>query len=151
MSRPDAVARFLEGSRLRSTAGRRAILREIAAISRSRFSAEDLMERFRGRGISVSRATVYRTLDQLVRCDLLGRWSLGAKHAVYGRCGGKRSLIHVCCVRCGRSAELSSPAVEKLLARLCRRKGFTSEHRGVQLLGVCGPCGKQREIRRSAR
>ena len=140
MSRPDVVSRFLEGGK-RSTAGRRAILREIASTSRGRFSADDLMERFRGRGVSVSRATVYRTLDQLVRCDLLARWSLG-KHAVYERRGGKRNPIHLICVRCGRSTEMGSPALERILARLCRRKGFTAERRGAQLLGVCVSCGK---------
>ncbi len=142
MSRQDVVSRFLEGGGLRSTAGRRAILREIAASSLGQFSADDLMERFRGRGVTVSRATVYRTLDQLVRCDLLARLALGKKHAVYERRSGNRSPMHFCCVRCGRAAELCSPALEKLLGRLCRRKGFTAERRGVQLLGVCVPCAK---------
>lgn len=142
MSRRDVVSRFLEGGKLRNTAGRRAILREIAGTSRGYFSAEDLMERFRGRGVSVSRATVYRTLDQLVRSDLLARLSLGKKHAVYERRSGNRNPVHFCCVRCGRSAEVCSPALERILARLCRRKGFTPERRGVQFLGVCDGCAR---------
>ena len=147
MSRRDVVSTLLAGGKLRSTAGRRAILREIAATGRAHFSADELLERFRARGVSVSRATVYRTLDQLVRSDLLSRLSLGKKHAVYERRSGNRDPMHLCCVRCGRSAEMRSPSLERILSRLCRRKGFTPERRGVQFLGVCGACGKLRGAR----
>lgn len=143
MGRRDFLAQFLEIRKLRNTAGRRAILREISDLGRGHFSAEDLVARFRGRGESVSRATVYRTLEQLVSCHLLARLSLGGRHSLYESREGKRNHEHLLCVRCGGVAEFSSPALERLLAGICRRRGFTPQRRSVQLVGLCRSCAKK--------
>ncbi|PYQ12485.1 MAG: transcriptional repressor [Acidobacteria bacterium] len=142
MDRQSLFTQFLESRKLRNTAERRAILREIVAPGRRHFSAEDLVARFRRRGVAVSRATVYRTLEHLVQGSLVRRLSLGHKHALFESNLDRRDHEHLLCLRCGEVSEFASPALERLLERVCRRKRFTPQRRSVQLLGICGACAR---------
>lgn len=148
MHRQSLIERFLESRNLRSTAGRRAILREILAMGKRHYSAEDLVAQFRRRGRAVSRATVYRTLDHLVAGGLVRRLSLGHKHALFESNLGRRHHEHLICQQCGKVTEFSSPALEKLLERLCRRRRFTAQRRSIQLLGKCGDCAESGNAKR---
>ena len=139
---------FLESRNLRSTTERRAILREIQALGQHHFSAEDLVARFRRRGVSVSRATVYRTLEHLVQGGLVRRLSLGHKHALFEGGLGRRHHEHLTCLHCGEVTEFASAALERLLEGVCRRRRFTAQRRSVQLLGTCGRCAEGRHGRR---
>jgi Fur family ferric uptake transcriptional regulator len=144
MDGQERILRFLESRNLRSTAGRRAMVREILALGKRHYSAEDLVARFRRRGESVSRATIYRTLDHLVSGGFLRRLSLGHRHSLFESNLGHRHHEHLICLKCGEVSEFNSEALERLLSRLCRRRQFRPLRRAFQIFGWCGKCARTR-------
>jgi len=143
MSRQSIFEQFLESRNLRSTAGRRAILREIFELGERHFSAEDLADRFRRRGAAVSRATVYRTLEHLLAGGLVRRLSLDHKHAFYESSLRGRHHEHLICLRCGEVTEFGSRTLERILERVCRRRRFAAQRRSIQILGSCVQCARE--------
>jgi Fur family transcriptional regulator, ferric uptake regulator len=149
MDRTLLFQRFLQRRRLKNTAERRAILREITALRRHHFSAEDLSARFRARGAEVSRATVYRTLEHLVRGGLLHRLSLGRRHFLFESVSGRGLHEHLTCLGCGEVTEFTSLRLDRILREVCRRNGFTARLHAIQITGICRKCST-REHRRLA-
>lgn len=134
---------YLESRNLRNTAERRAILKEIAGMEDPHFSAEDLLVRFRNRGGTISRATIYRTLDHLVESGLVRRLSFGRKHSTYESNVSRRHHEHLICVACGVVIEFAQPDLEQLLEEVCRRKRFTADRHSLQILGRCRKCARR--------
>ncbi len=66
---------YLRGRGLKNTPGRRAVAVASLEISRH-FDPEILQTHLRRRGIRVSRATIYRTLDHLIGSGLVWKTSL---------------------------------------------------------------------------
>ena len=137
--RENLICRFLHSRKLRATARRKAIVREIVAQGRRHFSAEELVDRFRRRGSRVSRATVYRTLEHLVAGGIVRRLILGRKHAMY-ECSDGRHHEHLICLRCGKVAEFASEPLERLLEVIGRRHRFKAVSLSIQVFGSCGRC-----------
>jgi Fur family peroxide stress response transcriptional regulator len=99
-------------------------------------SAEGLYRAVRRRHPMVSRATVYNTLEVLVRVGLVvplpaadgvTRFDPGGPH------------VNFECVRCGRIEDAHDPTSLLALDRLARRVGFTA-YPAVVVRGLCGRC-----------
>ncbi len=75
---------FLKRKGLKTTRERTALFDEIFSTHRH-FDAEDLVLRMRERGVKISRATVYRSLDLLFECGLVGRVRLNEEKYRYER------------------------------------------------------------------
>jgi len=131
---------YLARRNLKSTAERRAILQEIAEVEDHHFSADDLLVRFRSRSISISRATIYRTLDHLVQSGLVRQLSLGRKHSLFESSFSRRHHEHMICLSCGEVIEFRNEDLEHLLEAVCRRKHFISDRHSLQILGRCRKC-----------
>lgn len=108
-------------------------------------TAERLFDWVRRRQPMVSRATVYKTLDLLVRVGLVRplpaadgvtRFDAGPPH------------VNLECVRCGRIENLREPGVLESLARAAQTRGFRVD-RGVLVQGTCGRCGGRSATGRS--
>jgi Fur family ferric uptake transcriptional regulator len=132
--------RYLRSRNLKDTAERSAILDCIASLEKRHFTADDLVAAFRGRGATVSRATVYRTLDHLVCCGLVRRLILGRGHSVFENSLGRQHHEHMACLDCGRVLEFSSRRVRSILERECRENKFVSLGYDLQILGSCEDC-----------
>lgn len=135
---------YLESRNLKNTAGRRAILSEIAGMEDHHFSADDLLVRFRNHGASISRATIYRTLDHLVQGGLVRQLSLGRKQSFYESSFSRRHHEHMICLSCGSVIEFTNDEIERLLEEDCRRKRFRPDRHSIQILGTCRKCGSER-------
>lgn len=142
---------YLESRNLKNTTERRTILSEIAEMDDHHFSADDLLVRFRNKGVSISRATIYRTLDHLVQSGLVRQLSLGRKHLLYESSFTRRHHEHLICLVCGSVIEFANDEVERLLEEVCRRKHFTSDRHSLQILGTCRTCGTHRSRTPSGR
>jgi Fur family ferric uptake transcriptional regulator len=131
--------RVLRERGLRITAGRRAILEELAR-NETHFDAEGLLSRLRRHDAKVSRATVYRTLGQLVESGLLRKYDLGGRLTLYERIAGKDHHEHMICLVCGRMIEFVQDEIERLQNRVCRRHRFRPVSHTLQIYGVCEDC-----------
>lgn len=127
----------LRGQGLRATAPRRAVV--AAALARSRpFTAQELVEGLAG----IGRATVFRTLDVLVRVGALSRMhgvEAGERCVRYTRCEPEHHH-HLRCRSCGRVEEIELRALERQLAGIARRRGFLAVEHEVEIAGLCPRC-----------
>lgn len=133
---------YLRTRGMRVTSERLALLEEIYR-QHGHIDAEQLLDGVREAGHSVSRATVYRTLELLVDCGLVQRQRLGRNRYLYEHVHPGQRHDHLTCRSCGRVVEFVSPAIQAMLNEICRAHGFSREERQLQILGLCEACAER--------
>lgn len=137
-----AFARYLKEKGLKTTRERTALLEEIFSAHRH-FDADDLVSRMRDRGKKISRATVYRTLDLLHECGLVGRVRLNEEKYRYERLRSGEHHDHLVCTICGKIVEFVDPRIEEMQEEVCRRYDFAPTSHSHQVRGVCVACRRK--------
>lgn len=148
-----AETQFREGMKeqgLRCTSERIAVLQEIYRAS-THLDADELFVRLKNRGVGISRATVYHTLDLLLKFHLVSRTDLGHKHTHYEKSYGVENHLHMVCNECGRIMEITNPALSEILENLCRENGFEPQSYTMQLFGRCSLHQHQAQETKKAR
>jgi Fur family ferric uptake transcriptional regulator len=130
---------FLRTRGLRATAERRLLIREIFA-QHGHIDAESIVAAVRGRGLSISRATVYRNLELLVEAGLAHKVRLAGRRYLYEHLHAGQRHDHLACRRCGRMVEFVSPGITALLGEICRAHGYDARQNQLQILGLCRDC-----------
>lgn len=130
---------FLKRKGLKTTRERNALFDEIFSTHRH-FDAEDLVIRMRERGTKISRATIYRTLELLYECGLVGRVRLNEEKYRYERLRKGEHHDHLVCTSCGKVIEFIDPAIERRQDAVCRAHDFVATSHSHQIWGLCGAC-----------
>jgi Fur family ferric uptake transcriptional regulator len=130
---------FLKKKSLKTTRERTALFDEIFSTHRH-FDAEDLVIRMRERGTKISRATIYRTLEILHGCGLVGRVRLNEEKYRYERLKRGEHHDHLVCTSCGKVVEFIDHAIEKRQDAVCRAHDFRATAHSHQIWGLCGSC-----------
>src|SRR5262249_42569334 len=107
------------------------------------FDADQLIDDMKRAGFQVSRATVYRTLPKLVDAGLLRQLEIGPR-MFYEHDYGYPQHEHMVCQKCGKMIEFQDPAVDAVIAEVCRRNGFHSSGHTFIIRGVCSDCNRAR-------
>jgi Fur family ferric uptake transcriptional regulator len=142
----EKLREFLEPQGLKLTDERAALVREIFS-RHYHFEADELLFRMKEKGLKISRATVYRTLELLVKSGMVRRVHLGEDHYHYEAVtGGKESHHdHLVCTTCGAVIEFHDEVLEQRQREICERKKFTPTFHNLQILGVCDSCHRKGE------
>jgi Fur family ferric uptake transcriptional regulator len=138
----EQFAGFLRQQGLRLTHERLALFEEIYR-QHGHLDADALLAAVRARGHDVSRATVYRTLELLVRSGLVRKQRVGARGQLFEHVHPGQQHDHLVCSSCGRVVEFVSPGITALQAEICRAHGFSAAHHQLQILGLCNACRQQ--------
>ncbi len=134
------LERFLRSRGLRLTRCRKLAVEAVEACG-AHFGIEDLKAAARAKGLRVHRATLYRTVPLLVEAGILRKVSAsGGDRGEYEKGLGRGHHDHLLCLRCGRSIEVSSVAMEREQARLCARHGFLAVDHQLRIRGYCADC-----------
>ncbi len=147
----DQIREFLASKGLRKTTQRDAIIE--AAFSTDRhYSAEELLGMARAIDASVSRATVYRTLQILVDSGLLRELDLGQGRKVYDpNFVDHPHHNHLICLDCRDIFEFEDLNMELLENCMAKRMGFTPANKQVRIEAHCdelrltGVCRKREQ------
>ena len=97
------------------TQERTSLVREIFS-THYHFEADELLFKMKQKSVKISRATVYRTLELLVKSGLVRRVHLGEDHYHYEHVRGDSHHDHLVCTACGvrdrvqRSRARTAPA-----------------------------------------
>jgi Fur family transcriptional regulator, ferric uptake regulator len=89
---------------------------------------------------SVGRASVYRTLDQLERLQLVQRVEIGGDAAGYERVDPGDHHHHLVCQDCGCLSPFTSEKLEDAISAVGRSAGFALASHDVVLRGTCAEC-----------
>jgi Fur family ferric uptake transcriptional regulator len=109
----------------------------------SHFDADQLIDDLKRNGLSVSRATVYRTLAKLVDAGLLRRLELGPR-MYYEHDYGYPQHEHLQCTVCGKMIEFQSSALEETIREACRQHRFNASGHTFIIRGTCTNCTTKR-------
>jgi Fur family transcriptional regulator, ferric uptake regulator len=119
---------------------RRAVLELLneQACALSVLEIEDLLRAGERR---VSRASIYRILEELERLGAIQRVEIGQSMVRYETIGGsKHHHHHLVCDHCGVLQPFSDPELERTIARLSERVPLVVSDHEVVLHGACADC-----------
>lgn len=137
----DVFESFLSKNNQRYTQQRRDIVTEIYKV-RTHFEVEDFIDQLRRENISFSRATVYRTIKQLLEASLIQKITTKDGRVFYERGGEHQQHDHLICNRCGKLFEIRDSAIDDILTMYAQKLGFASQYRSLHVYGVCKSCQK---------
>lgn len=132
---------FLEKQDLKLTSQRRAILRE-AVNANVHFSADQLLAFCKKRDSTISKATVYRTLELLKESGVLQEQDFGGGKKNYERAIGVKHHDHFVCIRCGKILEFENDQIERLQDAEARKLDFKIVYHSLKLFGFCKSCNR---------
>ncbi|MGI8428170.1 MAG: Fur family transcriptional regulator [Solirubrobacteraceae bacterium] len=132
--------RALADAGYRSGGARRALL-ELLDEQRCALSAVEIEDILRTRTRRVSRASIYRILEELERLDAIQRVEIGQGMVRYEAVrAGKGHHHHLVCDHCGALRPFSDPELERTIERLSRRVPLAVSDHEVVLRGACADC-----------
>jgi Fur family ferric uptake transcriptional regulator len=95
----------------------------------------------------VSRATIYSTLDLLLKCNLVVRHTFSSKTTYYGKAIGQSGHYFRVCVQCGDYKEFSDVKLNKSVS-LRSFSTFTAFHHSLYMYGICKNCNSKGKKKR---
>jgi Fur family transcriptional regulator, ferric uptake regulator len=121
---------------------RRAVL-ELLDAQRCARTAHEIEDALRVAERSVSRASVYRILDELEGLRLVQRVETGQAMVRYERAGEHdEHHHHLVCDGCGLVMPFSDEALEQAISSLSRRVPLTVSEHEIVLRGSCSECSE---------
>jgi len=105
------------------------------------FEVEDFIDNFRKKE-KLSRATVYRTIKQLLDAGLLQKISTRDGKVYYEKSKPQKEHTHLICNVCGKIFELKEPEMDNIIQKYCNKIGFTPQYQSIHIYGQCQSCKK---------
>ncbi|MEX2583986.1 MAG: Fur family transcriptional regulator [Gemmatimonadota bacterium] len=109
--------------------------------STGHLSVEDIETELRGTGERIGKATIYRTVEILVRSGLVEEHDFGEGFKRYEHLFGQTPVHeHLICLNCHKVVEFQSPEVVRLQEETARRHGFVPTRHRLEIYGLCSDC-----------
>ena len=136
---PNLLKKVLQKENLRYTQQRQSICDELCSSEEHR-DAEEIYLSLRKKGVNASRATVYRTIDVLVKNKLVRKLELGDGKALYENKIDSHHHDHLICVKCGKIEEFMDQTIENRQDKIVEDMGFKMIRHIHQLFVLCDEC-----------
>jgi Fe2+/Zn2+ uptake regulation proteins len=137
----ERLTTYLTENKLRKTPERYAILDLIYTDPRH-FDMETLYHAMNERNFRVSRATLYNTMQLLVKCKLVLQHQFGKNLSYYERAYNNDYHHHAICTICGKVQEQKDQELRNL-AQKKKIRGFAPSHYAFYIYGTCSKCAKE--------
>jgi len=135
---------YLREHGLKMTRAREQVFREILSSPGVHPNAEDIHRRLRAKNKPVGLATIYRTLNLLVRSGLVTAIDLGESHSHFEPDWNRISHGHLICLSCGRVQEFSHAEIQAAINKVGEEKGYLLDKFSIQVFGYCKDCTANR-------
>lgn len=140
MSFTHLFRRYLRDQGLPVTQQREAIAAVVFS-STEHLSVEDIEGRLREQDERIGKATIYRTLEMLVKSGLVEEHDFGEGFKRYEHLFGQQPIHeHLICTNCSRVIEFQSPQVVRLQEETARQHGFLPTRHRLEIYGICAHC-----------
>ncbi len=138
--RGDVFRSCLKANRLKFTRTRELVWQEVQLQPDVHRNAADIYQSLKKKGSKISLATIYRTLNLLVKSGLVRSEDLGEKHSHFEPETPGAAHGHLICLGCGRVQEFEEEKLKLKISAIGRRHGFHLEKYSLQVFGFCDQC-----------
>jgi Fur family transcriptional regulator, ferric uptake regulator len=119
----------------------REVVADVVFESRGHLSVEEIEARLRARGERIGKATIYRTLEMLVRSGLVAEHDFGEGFKRYEHLfGQQRAHGHLICTGCSEVTEIQEPDLLRVQEEVASRHGFAPARYRLEIYGLCASC-----------
>ncbi len=119
----------------------REVIAEAVFSSEGHHSVDEIERELRDRGERIGKATIYRTLDLLVKSKLVDEHDFGEGFKRYEhRLSSHPVHEHMICVECGTVTEFESNELYRIENRVKEEHGFLPVRRNLEIYGLCKAC-----------
>lgn len=136
---PDHFREYLRSCNLPVTPQRLRVA-EILFGTHRHVSAHEILGSLRAERATIGKATVYRTLDLLLKAGLIREHDFGEGFRRYEPRPTRPRHEHLVCTRCGKVIEFESKEIERVEADVAALHRFRAEHHKVEIYGHCEDC-----------
>ena len=132
--------RYLREQGLPITSQREAVA-DVVFSTAGHLSVEDIEGALKGHGERIGKATIYRTVEILVRSGLVKEHDFGEGFKRYEHLFGHQPTHdHLICTSCSEVIEFQSPEILRLQEETARRNGFLPARHRLEIYGLCASC-----------
>jgi Fur family transcriptional regulator, ferric uptake regulator len=132
----DIFRNYLKSEKNRITPERFEVL-DAALDYEGHFGADDLYILMKNQRSRVSRATVYKTLELLVQCDLISKRNFGDNMTRYESSYKRQNHDHLICMDCGRIVEFVNAQIRDIPEKITNELGFDIESYSFNIFARC--------------
>jgi Fur family ferric uptake transcriptional regulator len=132
--------RYLREHKLPVTPQRELVAETVFGSDRH-LSVEEIVELVRGKGIGPGKATIYRTLELLVKSELVAEHDFGEGFKRYEhRLSAEPNHDHLICLNCGEVVEFKIAELASVGDSLAEKHGFYITKHKLEMYGLCLAC-----------
>ena len=135
----DRFLKFLRENGYLVTRQRRRIA-EVIFNSKGHLSVEDIQSLLRQKKISASIASIYRTLEVLIKSDLVVQHHFGKRFKRFEAIREDKHHDHLICTRCNRVFEFKNDTIEDLQVKVAAEHNFVISNHKLDIYGLCSKC-----------
>jgi Fur family ferric uptake transcriptional regulator len=121
----------------------RDLIAQTVLTSDEHLSVETIQRRLKDQGERVGTATIYRTLDVLVRSGLVRAHDFGEGFKRYEPMPQQAHHEHLICLRCGKVVEFQNDRLERMLPIIADEHAFQHQRHRVEVYGLCRECRRR--------
>jgi Fur family transcriptional regulator, ferric uptake regulator len=119
----------------------REVVADVIFNSPEHLSIEDIEMALRQRGERIGKATIYRTMEILVRSGLVEEHDFGEGFKRYEHLFGTQPIHeHLICTNCSKVVEFQSPEVLRIREEAASLHGFHPVRHRLEVYGLCADC-----------
>lgn len=119
----------------------REVVADVVFSSSAHLSVDDIESEVRSAGEHIGKATIYRTLDLLVKSNLVGERDFGEGFKRYEHRLSREPIHeHLICLSCAKVIEFQHSGVHQIEALVTAEHGFRPSRHKLEIYGLCKEC-----------
>jgi Fur family ferric uptake transcriptional regulator len=119
----------------------REVIAEMVFTSPEHLSVEEIEAGLRDLGERIGKATIYRTLEMLVRSGLVEEYDFGEGFKRYKHLFGQSQVRqHLICTDCGKVDQVTTDELSAQQERIAQERGFLAARYRLEIYGLCAEC-----------
>lgn len=132
-------SQHLRAKGLRLSGGRQKVF-DIVIATHGHFAAEEVVKICQDQGVTVSRATIYRSFKELLEAGIIRETAFGQKHQLFEHVYDEKLHHHARCIRCSGYVEFPDLGEDTMYRPILERAGFHILGHEMHFYGLCKDC-----------